>query len=138
MGKVIDHIPAETLRVLKSYSWPGNIRELQNMIERAVVLSRGPVLTADLAELGADKVAKCRQHHSGSLDDVLHEAERAEILCALDVAGGIVSGPHGAAARLKMKRSTLVSRMQKLGIAASRSFTGSYPAEGEWIAAYGA
>jgi formate hydrogenlyase transcriptional activator len=136
MGKVIDHIPTETLRALKSYSWPGNIRELQNVIERAVVLSKGPVLTADLAELDSDNVANCRQNHGGSLDDVLHEAERAEILRALDVAGGVVSGPNGAAARLRMKRSTLVSRMQKLGIAASRSWSACDQTEANWRASY--
>ncbi|MBV8068721.1 MAG: sigma 54-interacting transcriptional regulator [Acidobacteriaceae bacterium] len=122
MGKVIDHIPAETLSTLRAYCWPGNIRELQNVIERAVVLSQGPVLMADIAELGVDNVATCSHDDTGNLDDMLHQAERTQILRALELARGVVSGPNGAAARLRIKRSTLLSRMQRLGIAASRSF----------------
>ncbi|MBV8073140.1 MAG: sigma 54-interacting transcriptional regulator [Acidobacteriaceae bacterium] len=130
MGKVIHDIPAETLAALKSYSWPGNIRELQNVIERAVVVSKGPVLIADLSELNTNNLAeldrnnggKCGQNDSGSLDDVLQDAQRAQILHALERASGIVAGPNGAAALLRIKRSTLISRMQKLGIAASRNY----------------
>jgi formate hydrogenlyase transcriptional activator len=118
MGKVIHYIPAETLAAFTSYSWPGNIRELQNVIERAVVLSHGQVLTTNLSDLNDDSRARISQPQGGSLDDTLRDAERAEILRALDFAGGVVAGPNGAAARLRMKRSTLVSRMKKLGIAA--------------------
>jgi formate hydrogenlyase transcriptional activator len=138
MGRVIHHVPAETLSAFRSYSWPGNIRELQNVIERAVVLSKGPVLKADLTELKRDDCVKCSQPGGGSLDDVLHEAERTQILRALELARGVVSGPNGAAARLKIKRSTLLSRMQRLGIAASRSFIASPQPETKWGAAYGA
>ena len=129
MGKVIQHIPAETLSALKAYSWPGNIRELQNVIERAVVLSKGPVLTADLDELNVDNVEKCTPRDSGSLDDMLHETERTQILRALELAGGVVSGPNGAAARLRINRTTLLSRMQRLGISASRNYVGSFYTE---------
>jgi formate hydrogenlyase transcriptional activator len=135
MSKVIHHIPAETLSAFKSYSWPGNIRELQNVIERAVVLSTGPVLSADLAELNIDDGAKCTQYDRGSLDDVLHETERTQILRALEQAGGVVSGPHGAAARLRIKRTTLMNRMQRLGIRISRNYTASNYGETSWVAA---
>ena len=135
MGKVINHIPAETMRVFTSYSWPGNIRELQNVIERAVVLSTGPVLTADVTELNIDDGAKCTQHDRGSLDDVLHETERTQILRALEQAGGVVSGPNGAAARLRIKRTTLLNRMQRLGIRISRNYTASNYGETSWVAA---
>jgi formate hydrogenlyase transcriptional activator len=125
MGKVIQHIPAETMCALKSYSWPGNIRELENVIERAVIVSKGPVLTVDVAELSADNDLTCTQHNDGSLGDMLHEAERTQILRALELADGIASG---AAARLKIPRSTLMSRMQRLGIRSSRNYmTSSQP-----------
>ena len=139
MGKIVPCIPAETLSAFTAYSWPGNIRELQNVIERAVVLSKGPVLTVDVAALGIgegiDDGAKCSQNYGGSLDDVLHDAERAEILRALGAANGIVAGPSGAAARLRIKRSTLVSRMQKLGIRTSRNWIDSNEAESNYRAA---
>ena len=129
MGKVIPHIPAETLRAFTSYSWPGNIRELQNVIERAVVLSKGPMLTVNVAELEPsmeEKVSPC-QHES--LDEILHEAERTQILRALEQANGIIAGPRGAATRLRIKRSTLMSRMQKLGIHISRNFSACHYTE---------
>jgi formate hydrogenlyase transcriptional activator len=137
MGKVIDHIPPETLSAFTSYSWPGNIRELQNVIERAVVLSKGPMLTADVAELNIDDVAKCSQQDRGSLEDTLHDTERTQILRALELARGVVSGPNGAAATLRIKRTTLLNRMQRLGIRISRSYTPSNYAETTSVA-YGA
>jgi formate hydrogenlyase transcriptional activator len=129
MGKVIHHIPAQTLSAFTSYPWPGNIRELQNVIERAVVLSTGPVLTADMSEFNVDNGANRIQHEAGSLDDTVHEAERTHILNALKLTNGVVSGPNGAAARLRIKRTTLMSRMQRLGIHMSRNFTASNYAE---------
>jgi formate hydrogenlyase transcriptional activator len=132
MGKVLHHIPAETLCALTSYSWPGNIRELRNVIERAVVLSKGPVLTAHIAELDITNSEKCSQPDQQSLDDMLHEAERSQILRALELADGVVAGPNGAAARLRIKRSTLMSRMQRLGIHMSRNFSASHYAEANW------
>jgi formate hydrogenlyase transcriptional activator len=125
IGKVVDDIPAKTMAALISHSWPGNIRELQNVIERAVIQSRGPVLTVDVAELNVGDGGKCSQPVCGSLDHVLHETERAQILRALELANGVVAGPRGAAARLSVKRSTLLSRMQKLGITTSRSWIAS-------------
>ena len=137
MGKVIQHVPAATLAAITSYSWPGNIRELQNVIERAVVLSKGPTLTADLAELKADNAEICSPRDQGSFDDILQQAERTQILRALEMADGVVAGPNGAAARLRIKRSTLVSRMHRLGIAASRNWSARNP-EANWQPSYAA
>ena len=110
MGKQIDHIPPATISALSSYQWPGNIRELQNFIERSVILSDGTVLSPPLAELKRSPVAE-------SLGAVtLKDAERDHILKTLKQTRWVVAGPNGAAARLGMKRSTLYFRMQKLGI----------------------
>jgi formate hydrogenlyase transcriptional activator len=115
MGKQIEHIPAETISALSSYEWPGNIRELQNFIERSVILSAGPVLRPPLAELT----------HSPKLESLgaitLEEAERDHIRKTLEYTKWVVAGPNGAAARLGMKRSTLYFRMQKLGISRSNT-----------------
>jgi formate hydrogenlyase transcriptional activator len=120
MGKQIEHIPPETMSALSSFPWPGNIRELQNFIERSVILSVGSVLRAPLAELK-------RSPESESLGAItLEEAERDHIRKTLEYTRWVVAGPNGAAARLGMKRSTLYFRMQKLGI--SRSNTTSIPA----------
>ena len=121
MGKQIEHIPAETMSALSSYQWPGNIRELQNFIERSVILSAGTVLRPPLAEL----------KHSPELESLgaitLEEAERDHIRKTLEYTRWVVAGPNGAAARLGVKRSTLYFRMQKLGI--SRSNTKPIPAQ---------
>ena len=126
--RVIDTIPSETMQALIRYHWPGNIRELQNVIERAVIISRGPVLNVALAELSPDvsspptpiaTSAKSSSHES--LQEMLDETERNQILRALDEANGVVAGPNGAAARLGLKRSTLQLRMQKHGIRLSRA-----------------
>jgi len=110
MGKQIEHVPAETMSALASYGWPGNIRELQNFIERSVILSDGTVLRPPLGEL----------KHSAGADSrgavTLRDAERDHILKTLKQTRWVVAGPSGAAARLGMKRSTLYFRMQKLGI----------------------
>ena len=133
-GRAIESIPSQTMKALVRYHWPGNIRELQNVIERAVIRSKGPALTVNVAELTFD-TAKCGQRDHESLDDVLHDAERTEILHALQRADGIVSGPNGAAALLKINRSTLVSRMQRLGISASRNYVASGQPEATYRAA---
>jgi formate hydrogenlyase transcriptional activator len=126
--RVIDTIPSETMQALIRYRWPGNIRELQNVIERAVIISRGPVLNVALAELTPDVAstsapvviaAKSSSHES--LQEMLEETERNQILRVLEAANGVVAGPNGAAARLGVKRSTLQLRMQKLGIRLSRT-----------------
>jgi formate hydrogenlyase transcriptional activator len=114
MGKHIETINSETMEGLVHYAWPGNIRELQNIIERAVILSSGPALKVPLKELVASPEIP------GKMPQTLEEAERRHILQALEEANWIVAGPHGAAARLGMKRSTLQSRMQKLRIFRAR------------------
>jgi formate hydrogenlyase transcriptional activator len=120
MGKQIEHIPAEAMSALSSYPWPGNIRELQNFIERSVILSGGTELSAPLAELK-------RSAEAVSLEAItLEDAERDHIRKTLESTKWVVAGPNGAAARLGMKRSTLYFRMQKLGI--SRSNETSVPA----------
>jgi formate hydrogenlyase transcriptional activator len=110
MGKQIERVPTETMSELTAYGWPGNIRELQNFIERSVILSDGTVLRPPLAEL---KHSRCAE----SLGAItLKDAERDHILKILSQTRWVVAGPNGAAARLGMKRSTLYFRMQKLGI----------------------
>jgi formate hydrogenlyase transcriptional activator len=128
MNKHIDSIPSETMKALVRYEWPGNIRELQNVIERAVILSPGPALRVSLADLKSQPSAKRIEapavaaiEAGGSIQSVLDETERTQILRALDQSKGIVSGAEGAAARLGMKRSTLQFRMQRLGIRVSRT-----------------
>lgn len=110
MGKQIERVPAETMSAFTSYEWPGNIRELQNFIERSVILSDGTVLCPPLAELkhsvGAESLGAT----------TLQDAERDHILKILKQTRWLVAGPSGAAARLGIKRSTLYFRMQKLGI----------------------
>jgi formate hydrogenlyase transcriptional activator len=110
MDKQIEDIPPETMSALVSYQWPGNIRELQNFIERSVILSSEKVLRAPLACLKAAA-------ETGSLEAItLEDAERNHILKILEQTRWVVAGPNGAAARLGIKRSTLYFRMQKLGI----------------------
>jgi formate hydrogenlyase transcriptional activator len=131
LGKVIDAISSETMAALARYPWPGNIRELQNVIERAVILSNGPVLTVrtdDLRATSQPPASSPAANGNGSASAVsknmraaLEEAERQQILAALEKANWVVAGPEGAAARLGMKRSTLQSRLQKFGIRISRS-----------------
>lgn len=110
--KHIDTIPSETMHALIHYAWPGNIRELQNIIERAVILSKGPVLKVPLSDL------KLRAGEGVPAGEAvtLQEVERNHILAVLKQTNWVFSGPNGAAARLGMKRPTLQFRMQKLGI----------------------
>jgi formate hydrogenlyase transcriptional activator len=110
MDKQIDQIPPETMSAFSSYQWPGNIRELQNFIERSVILSSGSVLCSPLESLRAAADTE-------SLEAVtLEDAEREHIRKILEQTKWVVAGPKGAAARLGIKRSTLYFRMQKLGI----------------------
>jgi formate hydrogenlyase transcriptional activator len=115
MGKQIERVPAETMSAFTSYLWPGNIRELQNFIERSVILSDGTVLCPPLAEL---KQAVGAESQGAT---TLQDAERDHILKILQQSRWVVAGPGGAAARLGMKRSTLYFRMQKLGISRVRN-----------------
>ena len=127
-NRVIDTIPSETMEALVRYYWPGNIRELQNVIERAVIISRGPVLNVSVAELKPDVSTKASPANTifnsvrhETLHEALDETERTQILRALEEAHGVVGGPKGAAALLGIKRTTLHVRMQKLGIHVSRT-----------------
>jgi formate hydrogenlyase transcriptional activator len=129
LGKTIDAIPADTMSALTRYPWPGNIRELQNVVERAVIVTAGPVLAVRTEDLRAPNqppaTAPARNgippNSSGNIREALEEAERQQILAALEKSNWIVAGADGAAARLGLKRSTLQSRMQKLGIRISKS-----------------
>jgi formate hydrogenlyase transcriptional activator len=117
MGKTIETIPDETMRALAKWKWPGNIRELENFLERAVILTRGPVLHVPLAELEMEDEEDAAESPAESA--TLHEAERDHILKALREAKGQIGGTDGAAARLGLKRTTLNSKMKKLGIGRS-------------------
>jgi formate hydrogenlyase transcriptional activator len=115
MGKVIERIPDETMQALVRWPWPGNIRELENFLERAVILTRGPVLYVPLAELETREEEELLQ----TANPTLHEAERDHILRVLRGTGGQIGGEDGAAARLGLKRTTLNSKIKKLGIGRS-------------------
>ena len=110
MDKVIENIPCDAMQALVQCSWPGNIRELENFIERAVILTKGPTLRAPLAEL------ETAEEPALQTDPTLKDAEREHILRALREARGAVGGPRGAATRLGLKRTTLNSKLKKLGI----------------------
>jgi formate hydrogenlyase transcriptional activator len=110
MGKQIDEVPTEVMEALLRYQWPGNIRELQNFIERSVILSSGNVLRPRLGNL------KAPAENESSEAITLEEVERSHIRKILEQRRWVFGGPKGAAARLGIKRSTLYSRMQKLGI----------------------
>jgi formate hydrogenlyase transcriptional activator len=112
MNRNIETIPSETMEALSRYSWPGNIRELENLIERAVILSPGPVLRVPLTELNS----RTTPSQVNGKHRTLEEAERAHILATLKETRWVLSGPNGAAIRLGMNRSTLQFRMKKLSI----------------------
>ncbi len=113
MGKVIETIPEATMRAFTRWPWPGNIRELENFLERAVILTRGPVLYAPLAEL---EMAESSPAAMETESPTLEAAEREHILRVLREARGQIGGDDGAAARLGLKRTTLNSKLKKLGI----------------------
>jgi transcriptional regulator with GAF, ATPase, and Fis domain len=111
MGKRIDQIPAETLSAFEAYPWPGNVRELQNLIERAVILSdddrfHNPLPKEARVPIGARPEI-----------NTLRDSEHALILRTLETAGWVIGGATGAAAKLGLKRTTLIAKMKKLGIA---------------------
>jgi formate hydrogenlyase transcriptional activator len=108
----IDTIPAEAMEALTHYHWPGNVRELQNVIERAVILSPGPVLCLALDQLPGSRLATRAPARVRTLEEV----EREHILQVLQDTKWVIGGPHGAAARLGLRRTTLLYRMEKLGI----------------------
>ena len=110
MDKHIESIPSDVMKALTKWNWPGNIRELENFIERAVILTKGTNLRAPLAEL------EMAQEASSSDDSTLESTEREHILRILRESKGVIAGPQGAAARLGLKRTTLNSKLKKLGI----------------------
>nr|WP_318384750.1 sigma 54-interacting transcriptional regulator [uncultured Enterobacter sp.] len=127
LNKVIDDIPAQTLRQLMRYEWPGNVRELENVLERAVLLSRDNTLTLSLGAQnpGMTQPVSHDPFPFTRVAEIIHtappendEEERLRIIQILRETNGIVAGPRGAATRLGMKRTTLLSRMQRLGITA--------------------
>ncbi len=108
MGKPITAIAEQFTEALAHHSWPGNVRELQNFIERSVILSQGPVLTGSLSDL--------RYRQKASAPVTLEDAERSHILQTLQQTKGVVGGRDGAAVRLGLPRTTLISKMRRLGL----------------------
>jgi formate hydrogenlyase transcriptional activator len=127
MKRVMETIPSAAMDALSRYHWPGNIRELQNVIERAVIVSTGPALSVDVADLKFPKVSHpedkpvSARPTNGALHNVLEETERQQILKALKECNWVVAGRDGAAALLGMNRSTLQVRIRKLGISRGTS-----------------
>ena len=110
MDRGIETVPSETMNTLVNWHWPGNVRELENFIERSVILTEGTALRAPLADLQAESPG------SGAAEHSLEGAEREHIIRVLRETRGMISGPTGAARRLGLKRTTLQSKMQRLGI----------------------
>jgi formate hydrogenlyase transcriptional activator len=127
-GKTIVHIPDDVMEVLKLHAWPGNIRELQNVIERGVILTSGPVLSRQTmehwtcGEVAPDRVPAIGQPVSVK---TLADAERAHITATLEKTNWVIGGANGAAARLGLPRTTLLARMQRLGISSGVTRRGS-------------
>jgi formate hydrogenlyase transcriptional activator len=111
MGKQIESIPSETMDALSRYSWPGNIRDLQNLMERAALLSTGPSLRVPLAEILTGSGIG-----TASEGNALDQVARERIVRALRESNWVIGGARGAAARLGVKRTSLAYKMQKLGI----------------------
>jgi formate hydrogenlyase transcriptional activator len=113
MGRTVPAIPDEAMEALTRWTWPGNIRELQNVIERAVILTSGTTLALPLQDI---QPATARAATAPKAAATFNDAERETILRALRESGGVIAGPNGAAARLGLRRTTLQSKMRKLGI----------------------
>src|SRR4030088_1444173 len=109
MDRHIENIPRETMNALINWHWPGNVRELENFMERSVILSDGPTLRVPLTELLAAE-------RTATADHTLENAERSHIIRALRQTGGVISGPTGAAPRLRVKTTTRQSKIQRLKI----------------------
>jgi formate hydrogenlyase transcriptional activator len=117
MGRRIEQVPSETMSALRLYPWPGNIRELQNVVERAVILSDNGVLPNPLPAAGPQAAT------SLPVATTLKDSERALILQTLKTVGWVIGGPKGAASKLGLKRTTLIHKMRKLGISRPNSQT---------------
>jgi formate hydrogenlyase transcriptional activator len=116
MGKTVESISPETMGAFQWYSWPGNIRELQNLVERAVILSRDGVLPNPLQKRQTSAIILSSNAQSSPSSMTLEDSDRALILETLEQAGWIVGGPRGAAAKLGLKRTTLLAKMRRMGI----------------------
>lgn len=112
--KVIEHIPSETVSSFVSYSWPGNIRELQNMVERAVILSDHGILHNPLH--------KAEVHPIAPFSETLRDSERALLVETLESVGWVIAGPNGAATKMGLARTTLLSKMKRLSISKRQRF----------------
>jgi formate hydrogenlyase transcriptional activator len=114
MGKQVDSIPPETMAAFQWYSWPGNIRELQNLVERAVILSRDGVLPNPLPKKGTELMISPRQHRLQTCESslTLEDSDRALIVETLEQVGWVAGGPRGAAAKLGLRRTTLLAKMR--------------------------
>jgi formate hydrogenlyase transcriptional activator len=110
IGKQVQHFPEATMAALTLYAWPGNIRELQNLVERAVILSNDGIFPNPLPKSSAQGIT------IPQVAGTLMETERAVILQTLEQVGWVIGGPKGAASKLGLKRTTLIHRMEKLGI----------------------
>jgi formate hydrogenlyase transcriptional activator len=108
MNKQIETIPTATMTALVNWEWPGNVRELENLMERSVILSEGRILNVPMAEVANNGIADS--------DGTLESLERQYIIRVLRDSQGVIAGPHGAAVRLGMKRTTLQSRILKMKI----------------------
>jgi formate hydrogenlyase transcriptional activator len=117
MGKQVDTIPPETMAAFQWYPWPGNIRELQNLVERAVILSRDGILLNPLHKKQTElMIPSLHRNRTFQSSTTLQDSDRAMIVETLEQAGWIVGGPRGAAAKLGLKRTTLLAKMRRLGI----------------------
>jgi formate hydrogenlyase transcriptional activator len=128
MGRRVDTVPERTMERLIEYDWPGNVRELQNVIERAVILSPGRMLHPPLDGMEQSERRTMKGNESASAQPItLEDCEREHILKILDETRWIVGGPNGAATVLDVKRTTLISKMKKLGIARKARATAERP-----------
>src|ERR1700720_4495530 len=116
MGKRVDRIPPETMAAFQWYSWPGNIRELQNLVERAVILSQDGVLPNPLQKRRTTPIILSLRAQALQSSMTWEDSDRALIVETLEQVGWIVGGPRGAAAKLGLKRTTLLAKMRRLGI----------------------
>jgi len=124
-GKSIDHVSDDVMAATMRYDWPGNIRELQNFIERSVILTKGRELRAPIAEL-------TNQETRDGVVRTLSDAHRALIIKTLRQTNWVVGGPNGAAARLGLKRTTLITKMQRLGISTALDKLGTGASNCHW------